>query len=217
MKHTKYVMLLLIAIVPFNLKSQIINEYGVKVAYTNSKINPKNKAFRTKWRPGINLAFFVGKNIYRNLHAVVQTEYTSRGYKLESIETNETGEVIQTLYANTRLDYITVPILLKINYNRSKFQPFIQFGPRLDYLFNFKRGMYNFSKVQAPDLMPDYLYLNTFSFGSSISLGFQLPIQHKKRVLIEARYNNNFSDARSKPNIFFGNSVSYDFWIGYCF
>lgn len=221
MKYRKYIMLLLIIITSYNLKSQIINEYGFKIAYTRSTINPKEKPYETTWRPGINLAFFAEKNIYKILHTVVQIEYNSRGYKIESIETNDIGEEIQVVWANTRLDYISAPFFLKIGNNNSKYKPFIQFGPRLDYLFNFKKGVYKYSWVQVSDEFPSLLLLNSFSFGSSLSFGFHLPIKYLEKISIEARYNNGFADLRSKPkyrdNLFFGKSVSYDFWVGFTF
>jgi len=110
-----------------------------------------------------------------------------------------------------------VPFFLKIINNNSKYKPFIQFGPRLDYLFSFKRGIFRFSEVQARDEMPNLLHLNSFSFGSSLSFGFYLPMTCNKKIIIEARYNNDFADVPSELNVFFGKSVSYDFWVGFSF
>ena len=217
MKCKKYLIPLSILFIPFILNSQIIDEYGVKLAFTQSKVDPKEEAYQTSWRSGLNVGFFAEKGVYKMIHAVIQLEYASKGYRFKSIEMDEYGNRIQTVWANTRLDYVSMPLFLKIINNNSKYRPFIQVGPRLDYLFNFKRGIFKFSEVEVRDEMPSLLYLNSFSVGSSLSLGCYLSIMDSEKLLIEVRYNSDFSDIPSESNVFFGKGISYDFWLGYSF
>lgn len=217
MKCKKCLIFLSILFIPFFLGSQTIDGYGVKLAFSQSKVIPKEKAFHASWRSGLNVGLFVEKSVYKMIYAIIQLEYASKGYQLESIEMDEYGNRIQTVWANTRLDYVSMPLLLKIVNNDLKCRPFIQVGPRLDYLFNFKRGIFEFSHLNARDEMPNLLYLNSFSLGSSLSLGCYLPIMDTEKLLIEIRYNSDFDDIPSESNIFFGRNVSYDFWVGYSF
>ena len=215
MKYKNYLIFLLLIITPNILKSQIIDNYGLKIAFTRSKINVKEIDNYSTWRSGINFSFFVEKNIYKSIFTIVQLEYAQKGYISEQIEMNEVGEKIQVVRANTRLDYISIPVFMKISYNISNIKPFIQFGPRLDYMFNYKKGTYKFTKVSFIDETAKYL--DSFSFGRSLSVGFILPFISDKNIILEARYNNDFTDLWSKPNTWFGKKVSYDFWIGISF
>ena len=104
---------------------------------------------------------------------------------------------------------------MKISYDISNIKPFIQFGPRLDYMFNYEKGTYKFTELNFIDETAKYL--DSFSFGSSLSIGFILPFISDKSIILEARYNNDFTDLWSKPHTFLGKNVSYDFWIGISF
>jgi len=219
MKYRKYILLIFMIILPATLRSQFIDAYGLKTAYTFSRIIPRiaeNFPDSNIWHHGINMAVFAEKDIYKIFHIVSQLEYAPKGYVLEQIETNEVGEEVQTVNASTRLDYISVPIFLKICNNNLKFRPFVQLGPRLDYLIGYKKGIYKFTKVHVPDEMPDFLYLHSFSYGYSLSGGFSFPIKHN-RIIIEARYNSDHAGLPSMYNIFFGKKVSYDLWFGFSF
>ena len=215
MKYKNYLILLLLIITSNNLKSQILDNYGLKVSYTRSKINVKEIDNYSTWRSGINCSFFIEKNIYKSISTIIELEYAQKGYISEQIETNEIGEKIQIVRANTRLDYISVPLFMKISYDISNIKPFIQFGPRLDYMFNYEKGTYKFTELNFIDETAKYL--DSFSFGSSLSIGFILPFISDKSIILEARYNNDFTDLWSKPHTFLGKNVSYDFWIGISF
>ena len=215
MKYKNYLILILLIIIPSNLKSQILDNYGLKVSYTRSKINVNGIHNYSIWRSGINCLFFIEKNIYKSISTTIELEYAQKGYISEQIETSEIGEKIQIVRANTRLDYISVPIFMKISYNISSIKPFIQFGPRLDYMFNYEKGTYKFTKVSVTDETAKYL--DSFSFGSSLYIGFILPFILDKNIILEVRYNNDFTDLWSKPNTWLGKNVSYDFWIGISF
>ncbi len=66
------------------------------------------------WRSGLSIAFYIQHNIYDYISIAFQLEYSQKGYINEQVETNETGIRIQDVSANTRLDYISTPLLLKI-------------------------------------------------------------------------------------------------------
>ena len=95
MKYNRYLIFLLLIITPKILNSQLIDNYGLKVAYTRSKINVKGIDNFSTWRSGINFSLFVEKYIYKSISTVVQLEYAQKGYISEQTETNEVGEEIE--------------------------------------------------------------------------------------------------------------------------
>jgi len=139
MRCKKIFLYLFFIIIPFIAKSQLVDDYGIKIGYTHSKIIPKEEAFNTSYRSGFNVGIFAENNIYKFVKSTTGLEYSGKGYRLKSVETDETGNVIKNVWANTRLDYLSIPLLFKIVKEDLKYKPFIQLGPRLDYIFNFKK------------------------------------------------------------------------------
>jgi len=215
MKNNKYLLFFLLVITPGILKSQIIDNYGFKIAFTRSKMDIKEINEGTSRRSDINFALFFEKNVNKSISTVIQLEYARKGFVSEQMETNEGGEEIQVVRANTRLDYISLPVFMRIKYNKSTIKPFFQFGPRLDYMIGYRKGVYKFTKTNFIDKTAKYLA--PFSLGGSLSLGCIVPLQSNKSIIIEARYNRDFLDLWSKAGQWFGKNVSYDCWVGISF
>ena len=212
MKYKNYLIPLLLILTPNILKSQIFDNYGLKISYTRSKINVKEFDNYSTWRTGIKWSFFLEQHIYKSISTIIELEYAQKGYISEQVETNEIGEKIQIVRANTRLDYISVPIFMKISYNISTIKPFVLFGPRLDYMFSYKKGIFKFTKASVNDETAKYL--DSVTVGSSLACGLIFPFLSKKNIIFEARYNNDFTDLWSKHNTWLVKNVSYDFGIG---
>jgi len=217
MRYKIFSLYLLIIIIPFITKSQIIDEYGIKIGYVHSKISPKVDAFNTSYRSGFNVGIFAEKKICKFVKSKIGFEYSGKGYRLKSVETDETGNVIKNVWANTRLDYLSIPLLFKIVKEDIKYKPFIQLGPRLDYIFNFKKGTYNYTKHKVKDDLPEHINIYSVNLGYDFSIGFYLPIFNQEEIIIEARYSRDFSKVPSDYNTFFGENISYYFCVGYTF
>lgn len=193
MKTKLFVVFIIVCIFPVISQAQMISNYGVKMAFTRSMFDIEDNF--TTWRSGFNVAVYAEKDIFDFMSFLFQLEYSQKGYIFEQVETNEVGTEIQDVRANTRLDYISVPLFIEIKYPTQKLIPFIAIGPRFDYLTNINKGEFRFKSVTVADDFADYL--KSYVFGGSISFGFQMPAL-RNNFRIEFRYNYDFSDSQKE-------------------
>lgn len=212
MKHYLSLFFLLLVITPQLLKSEIIDNCGFIISVNQSKIKVEEYEDYTRLRTGLGLSLFLEKKISTTISSVIHVEYIQKGFITEQIETNEVGEKIQTVKANTRLDYISVPLLMKFTLNNVSFSPFIKLGPRFEYMFNYQKGTWEFTNIDFTDETAKYL--DKTSFGYTIATGCQIPCRFGKIIIIEARYNHDFTDLWSQPYSINGKNISYDLGIG---
>jgi len=118
---------------------------GIIDFYSSSgmKVDKYNEFYNN--RSGFGLGVFGNYHFINLFSLTVQLQYAQKGYTEKQDETGETGNYIQTVEANTRLDYLSVPILAKIEYSNLAVTPYALVGPRFDYLVNKRNGIYKFS------------------------------------------------------------------------
>ncbi|MFC1726885.1 outer membrane beta-barrel protein, partial [candidate division KSB1 bacterium] len=145
MKTKCMLVMMFIILIPQILSAQVLRNYGVKAEFTSSGIYNEvlNEGFSR--RPGFGFAVFA--EVFNNpvFSVLFQAEYAQRGFLEEQAETNESGDFIQTVKANTRLDYLSFPILAKLRYTKGRYTPYVIFGPRLDFLLNKRNGKFRFT------------------------------------------------------------------------
>jgi hypothetical protein len=215
MKSKVIFILIIVSLCPIFLHAQIVTNYGIKTAFTQTMFDIDGFYNFTTWRSGFNIAFYLEHNFYKYMALILQLEYSQKGYISEQVETNEIGTKIQDVRANTRLDYLSLPFLIKIKYPTLKLTPFIALGPRFDYLINYSKGKFKFTSVTAIDDFADNL--KSFVTGSSVSCGLQIPASQKYHFSIELRYNNDFTNSAKAPVQYTVKNSTYDIWIGFEF
>ena len=212
MKTKLFVILMIVCLFPVISQAQIISNYGVKTAFTRSMFDIEEYFNFTTWRSGFNVAVYAEKDVFDCMSFFLQLEYSQKGYIFEQVETNEVGTEIQDVRANTRLDYISVPLFLEIKYPTQKITPFITIGPRFDYLANVNKGEFRFTSVTVTDDFADKL--KSYVFGGSFSCGLQIHALNKYNFSIEFRYNYDFSDSQKELVQYGVKNKSFDFWFG---
>lgn len=215
MKSKIFSILVIACFCPIISNAQIISNYGIKTAFTRSKLDVDKFYNFSTWRSGFNAAFYIEHSINDFMSFMLQLEYSQKGYIYEQVETNDIGTKIQDVRANTRLDYLSVPLLLKVEFPTQKVTPFITVGPRFDYLANFSKGEFKFTSVAVTDDLADYL--KSYILGSSISCGVQIPTSNKYDISIELRYNYDFTDSAEKPVQYSIKNNTFDIWFGLAF
>ena len=144
-------------------------------------------------RIGINLA--ISHQVIRSqvFSLDVEIEYAQRGYSNEQIETDGSGEPLGTIKAVTRLDYISIPLLLRISAPLSKtVQPYIFTGPSYDFRINRKNGVWDFSSSSFEDNLSDQFRKSCFSLTTGI--GVEIPSTFAKVIRIEIRHSFSLTD-----------------------
>jgi len=216
----KWCLILLLILLPDFLLAQSKNNNGVKFGYTSSGIYgtyTENTFFSTSRRNSYHVALFIEYCNYSFFSLVSQIEYAQKGFIEKQVETNESGQFIQNVKAKTRLDYFSIPLLVKIKYSKIKLNPYIIFGPRFDYLVNKKKGIFKFTEIDFESQFAEYLNLNKTVFGGSIGIGFSLPRISLLKSFLEFRYNHDFTDSFFiiKENTV--KNKSFDLWLGISF
>jgi hypothetical protein len=211
---TQVVIVAILLLCPVLLFGQFLDNKGVKIAYTSSNISHSIFDDFSSSRSGFNAGLFVEFGKFKLLSFVTNIEYAQKGFIEEQVETGEDGpEPIKNVEANTRLDYLSIPLFLKVRYPDSKYEPYVILGPRFDHLFNKKNGVYKFTKVDFKSESANYFDKNIF--GSSFGVGFNLPKFSRLNTFVEFRYNVDFSDSYSSIKTVTVKNRSYDFWLGF--
>jgi hypothetical protein len=201
-------------LLPFSVQAQFINGYGVKVGVnsSNAALSAVQSAFEfdTERRTGANAALFLEWGASSAISLVTQVEYAQRGFVEEQAVTGEDSpEPIQIVQANTRLDYISLPILLKLQYSPG---PYFVLGPRVDFLVNRVAGVFEFSigNFESP-LSQGF---DDRALGGTIGLGFSADKLLRLPLPIETRYNFDFTNSADNQTLGQAKINSFDVWLG---
>ncbi|MGH7601381.1 MAG: porin family protein [bacterium] len=207
-------------LLPLSVQAQLLKGYGIKagVNSSNTALSIPQSAFEidTQRRTGVNAALFIewgGSSFYS---LVTQVEYAQRGFAEEQEITGENNpEPLGKVRASTRLDYISLPILLKLQYRKLAISPYLIAGPRVDFLVNREVGEFDFvignSKVSVESELSKIV--DDRALGGTVGLGFNAQKFLPLPLLVEGRYNFDFTDNSKSPPLQ-GKNNSFDVWLG---
>jgi opacity protein-like surface antigen len=189
--------IILLSVITFNTRSQILTGYGVKFggAISNQTwdygagftLNNDNKV-------GVSPRLFADFFNLPYLQLEGELGFTRKGFT-ESIPitTTEspdgTGEYINI---NNSLDYLSISVLGKIRFEAGKFSPYIIAGPQVNFLIN-----KNFSS--GWDIVFDQF--RKTNLGLSVGAGTELNDILPFTILLEYRYERDFMDNYDSPYI----------------
>jgi hypothetical protein len=207
----KKVIFLILTFEIFVLQSgnaQLIKSYGFKVAFTSA-----NQKFdytyltniETKSRVGFNVAIFAEWLNTPFISLVTQGEYTQRGMGMEFNRTGNSPDIIGTSINYNRVDYLSIPVFVKLSLPVEPINPYLIVGPRIDFLLGYKSDEGTFNAV--------YDGFSKTMTGASFAVGLDLKTLLPLAILIEARYNVDFKDSYSTQYLTVRNN-SFDIWIG---
>lgn len=208
-----------VLLLPFSLQAQLLKGYGAKTGVNSSSttVSPAKTAFDiTERRVGVNAAFFLEWGRASVISLVTQMEYAQRGFGVKQEVTGEYGpEPIDFVRANTRLDYISLPILLKLQYPSLAAGPYLLLGPRVDFLVHREPGKFKisgdgFQIIWESDLHKAFA---DQALGGTAGLGLAADKLLRLPLLVEARYNFDFTDSNKLP-VSQGKNNSFDVWLG---
>jgi|WetSurMetagenome_2_1015567.scaffolds.fasta_scaffold441284_1 hypothetical protein len=193
--------------------AQLVKTFGFKAAVTSADQEFKYSQFSTelnmKRRVGFNVGVFLEWFDMPYLSMISQVEYAERGMGMEFMVTGSEGpEVLGTKTVFSRVDYISIPILLKFRLQYSLITPYLLAGPRLDILAGY----------QSPDGVFNSVYdkFKHTTLGGSVAVGVQIQSLLPVTILTEARFNLDFEDSY-ETNLLKVRNNSFDFWLGVAF
>lgn len=166
----------------FNFNADIFIPLGFDV-----EVSPTVK-YRWGWDVAGFIEFFGGSPV----SLLTEVHYIQKGY------------VTTIYYLNTdrssRVDYLSAPILAKVQFAEGTIGPFVCAGPRFDFLL----GKQNSLDYSSTDI------------GMSLGAGLQVSLPWAPPVSIEDRFSPAFTDAFHNPNLTVKNQ-SFEVLVGAAF
>ena len=214
----RYVLILFLAIIIVSfstnsLHSQFIKNYGIQIGITSANQEYSGSAFPLaeidlKRRLGFLGGFQIEWLDVSYISIITQIEYIQKGMGIEGIVTGQNSpEPLGTRTDYSRLDYLSLPVLLRLSLIHRPITPYVIAGPRYDYLLNY----------DSSEFM-NYVFDNFRRgvYGGAIGIGIESNFPKLIKLTLELRYNLDFTDSlklegkESKNNTF-------DLRVGYYF
>jgi hypothetical protein len=209
MRRVLFLSLVFVALISHDTSAQLIKQFGVKVAVTSANQGfdySQMSDLQMKRRVGFDVGVFAEWLDIPVLSIISQIEYAQKGSGMEFVVTGPSGpQSLGTTKLYSRLDYLSVPILLKLRLQSSVITPYLLAGPRLDILMSY----------QSDEGVLNSLYdqFKKTTLGGSVGVGVQIQSLLPVTILVEGRYNIDLSDSY-ETNLLKVRNNSFDFWLG---
>lgn len=173
------------------VQAQLVHGYGFRAGGNISTLT--SDLVDLNHRMGIQAATFVELFTTPVFSLQAELEFARRGYAWEQVETGGIGEFIGNVRAVTALNYLSLPVLVRLRYpGKSRVIPYALAGPRLDLLLWRKPGVFDFSSGDFEDDLSEYFT----EFGVSGIIGFGIAVDDilHRELRLEARFNFGLTD-----------------------
>lgn len=140
-----------------------------------------------------------------NIDLIIELNYVQKGMIYEMDRYDENGNNLGTINFNNRVEYLSLLILGELSYNSTIKLPYLLIGPRIDILLGYK----------SEDNLFDDVYddFESFDFGGSIGLGYELNLWESYNFLFEIRFSPSFTNSYETELLTVKNN-SVDFLTG---
>ena len=177
------------------LSAQDLPQFGIKAGYLSSNISVDKFENFSERRDGFLVGVYSKIFSIDKFSLILQLDYLRKGYNEIQYETNNEGKLIQTVRANTRLDYLSIPILIEYSFDKIPLKPYLITGPKFDILIGRFNGRFNFSNSNLESSFADYLRSN--SAGWRIAGGFNFTKIANLNLGLELFYDMDFTNSYS--------------------
>lgn len=193
-------------LLPLSAQGQLLKRGGAKAGISSSgavvKFASDYQPWETTRRLGMNGALFLESGGFSFFSLFIQAEYTQRGFvqKIDEVFDISDGRTIG-LPANlrVRLDYISVPIMLKLRYRDLPSAPYIFLGPSANFLVH-RASKYKFASgnVYNSSFRDQF---NERSLSGIVGIGIAIGKFQHMTLLIEARYDFDLIDGMAATQL----------------
>jgi hypothetical protein len=193
--------------------AQLLRSFGAKIAVTSASqridYTPQPPwsgfTYDVDRRTGVNAAIYAEWLNVPFFSVITQIEYAQRGFTEQLYFTEDASSNDRTTTRDNRVDYLSLPILLKASASTGDISPYILIGPRLDAYLGYH------DKFNEPNSMYDRFKKTIWGGSAGVGIDFRslIPVS----VSLEVRYNVDFIDSYNDGTIKIRNNA-YDFWLG---
>ena len=173
---------------PF-LYPQSIQSYGFKVGVASATQSwdyhdtPYPMRLPTEQRWGIDAGIFIEVLKIPNASVLGELHYIQKGYSVTlAVTTPDSPEGAGYLTIHPRIDYLSIPVLIKLRYEMTMMNPYLFVGPRADISIGYSDDS-AFDEFKGTDV------------GISSGMGVEMPWTPVKAILVEFRYSPSISNA----------------------
>ena len=169
MIHTKLFSTIFSLFITCSLLTPGFSQIGIRAGLHMAKQEVQNGNLneRIKSRAGLDLGLVFGIPVTSSLTIQPELHFLQKGYKLEDLS----DETISTL------NYIEMPVTLKLNFGENTTNVFVQFGPSIGYMID---GSLKYGDIKEDIVSSDYERLE---LGGLLSAGVRLG-----KLAVDARY-----------------------------
>lgn len=193
--------------------AQLIKSYGFKVAVTSAfqkfDYSPisivSNSDFTWKRKTGLNAGFYVEWFKLPIISFLTQIEYRQVGVGNTYSATGSLGEDLGEMTEYGKVNYVSMPLLLKAKLPAMIISPYLLVGPRIDYLLTYSSDHDYFDPV--------YEEFKKTVYGGTLGIGIETKSILPITTLFELRYNFDTIDSYNSEYLIVRNN-SYDFCVG---
>lgn len=195
MNRIALIMLVMAQLPPTLCNAQSIESWGFKAGLTSSAeqldyATPPVIPHSFERRVGFMLGAFAEWSIVAPISVVTEVEYRQAGSLQQAVyEYNATAA--RWVFLNDRVDYISIPILMKVAIPDGPLRPYIFAGPRIDFQVGFHRS----PLFDIPTDFPPYEDYRKVLLGGTVGAGVELKDLLPFAVLAELSYHPEISDS----------------------
>ena len=159
--------------------------FGVKAGVAFSKQTFDYTDFESEFdtRAGLQFGFFLEYPVNRYFSLVPEFRYVPVGVKYSILYIQDYGFNGEPVYETrqTRVDYLSVPLMIKARLPMRKFTPYLIAGPRVDFQLGTGADAADFSQV--------YDQFDQITAGFIFGGGVQFKLSPRYNLLVEASYS----------------------------
>jgi hypothetical protein len=204
-----------------SVQAQFYKGFGIKAGtsianmdYTYPTTAIVDNEYRTRNNKiGLTIGIFKEINLIENLKAQICINYARKGNTLELKELDGFGNPNGNTFNNYRsFNFITVELYGKYNFLKSKINPYILAGLRMDFYISQVISS-SAGNMQLEFLTPDPVTNNKI-LGASIGAGIEFPATKDFSLFLEGTYNPDFTYITDGDNGFKIRGRSFDIRTG---
>ncbi len=187
MKNFSLILTIVLLLTSTSVATEMSFGFKAGLALSNQDFDYQTDiGFDPDYRTGFQGGAFAEFALTPNVSVQANVQYVPAGLKAEAEETTEaypegTGKI---LTIKPRIDYLSIPVLLKAGVPSGQVRPFLIAGPRV----NIKVGM------DRSYMSPVYEYLKDMSFGVTVGAGTELQVSPKVALLFEVTYSPDLTN-----------------------
>lgn len=172
-----------------------VDSYGFRAGANLSGVDSAPLDVAQERRTGFSVALYLEWRLLPYLALRNEVGYTSRGFTEALTERDVFGTATNRIEASTRLDYITLPVILRLHHPGAKVAPYVSGGAAVDILMDRSLGVFEFSDTSFTSTFGDDF--DAVEFGFLFGAGAVL----WSSITIDARYGFNVTDSMSASSL----------------